>query len=424
MAVGVARRTPRWWTRRGVRMAAAVAVASLAAHGGPPAALAAPAEPVESAQEMTLQSLGLPSRELFGASNAVAVFFPPPAAPLAPAGSLLRLFLAHSPVLDPTASTAAVSVNGEELAVLELDAGSVDGAVAEVRVPTAVLHPDTPNLLELRFELRVAGRPATRADDLSAAVRLENQTLLRYQLYGPPGTPPPARLDAYPFPLAGARAIGPARLGLVLPERPTDADLASGLGLVADLARRSPGQVAPQVVTTDQLDWLRAAGSPVLAVGPEGRLPAADPLLRAAGFASAGSGWVTPDGRALAPEDGLLAAVTSPWDGHSPLLLVTGAGDAAVGRAAAALARPGALPRDGSYAVVRPGRPPAPVAAAPAPGGTVAFPALGVQGVQVRAGGRRSVSLAFTAPAVDPTGAGDLVLDVAHSPWPAGQRSW
>src|SRR6266702_1586501 len=152
MAVGVARRTPRWWTRMGVRMAAAVAVASLAAHGGPPAA------------------------------------------PLAPAGSLLRLFLAHSPVLDPTASTAAVSVNGEELAVLELDAGSVDGAVAEVRVPTAVLHPDTPNLLELRFELRVAGRPATRADDLSAAVRLENQTLLRYQLYGPPGTPPPARL--------------------------------------------------------------------------------------------------------------------------------------------------------------------------------------------------------------------------------------
>src|SRR2546430_111941 len=108
--------------------------------GGPPAAAAAPAAPVDSAQAVTLEALGLPAQQLFGPSTAVAVSPPPPAAPLAPAGSLLRLFFSHSPLLDPTASSARVRVNGEELAALALDPSSADGAVAEVRVPTAALR--------------------------------------------------------------------------------------------------------------------------------------------------------------------------------------------------------------------------------------------------------------------------------------------
>lgn len=93
-------------------------------------------------------------------------------------------------------------------------------------------------------------------------------TLLRYQLFVPPGFPAPARLSAYPFPLVGAHGAAPARMGLVLPDPPNTAELAAGFRLVADLGRLSAGQqVAPEAVTTGQLDWLRAGGLPALITG-------------------------------------------------------------------------------------------------------------------------------------------------------------
>src|SRR5436190_18060025 len=61
---------------------------------------------VESAQDFTLEAMGVPSQTLYGPANSVAAFFPPPAGPLAPAGSALRLVFSHSPLLDPAASTA------------------------------------------------------------------------------------------------------------------------------------------------------------------------------------------------------------------------------------------------------------------------------------------------------------------------------
>jgi hypothetical protein len=164
---------------------------------------------------------------------------------------------------------------------------------------------------------------------------------------------------------------------------------------------------------------------PALVVGTLSGLPAAEPLLRAAGFARGKAGWTTPDGRAVGPEDGVVAAVTSPWDRRSPIVLVTGVGDGGVARAAEALTAPARLPAGAAYALVHPGAPLGPAPDAPRPGGTLTFPTIGAPGqdIQVQGAGRHSVSLTFTAPAVDASGTGDLELSVGHSRVPAGQSA-
>ncbi|HEY7199503.1 MAG TPA: cellulose biosynthesis cyclic di-GMP-binding regulatory protein BcsB, partial [Candidatus Dormibacteraeota bacterium] len=278
MASGVWRaRTPAA-ALAAARAAAAGVAAGLAAPLAAAAALAAAPSPtpspppsggVESAQDVTLEALGVPTQTLYGGANSVAAFFPPPPGALAASGSLLRLVFSHSPLLDPAASTATALVNGQELGTVAMDGSTANGGVADLKVPAGALSGDRANLVEVRFQVRLTGRPAAPGtDDPSAFVRLESQTLLRYQLFVPPGAPPPARLDAYPFPLLTTHGAAPARLGLVLPAPPNPADLAAGFRLVADLGRRGAGQqVAPEAVTFGQLDWLRAGGLPALVVG-------------------------------------------------------------------------------------------------------------------------------------------------------------
>src|SRR5439155_15154728 len=137
------------------------------------------------------------------------------------------------------------------------------------------------------------------------------------------------------------------------------------LSVAADLGRRALAQQPqPEVVTAGSSDWLRSAGKPAVVVGTIGRLPLAERVLQTAGFSGSARGWSAPDGRQLQPADGVLATVTSPFDGQSPLLLVTGFTDGGLARAAAALTgAPGSagaarsLPA-GTYAVLREGAEP------------------------------------------------------------------
>ena len=389
----------------------------------PPPTPAPQAGPIESAQELTLEALGLPTQTVFGRSNSVAMLFPPPAGPLAGTGSLLRVVFAHSPLLDPAASTVAFVINGQRLASIALEASTADGAIVELHVPTPALRGDGPNLVEVRFDLRLAGRAGDDGDNPSAFARLEGQTLLRYQLSVPPGSPPPARLEAYPFPLVGTHALAPARLGLVMPRPPADPDLGAAFRLVADLGRRSQGQeVVPEVVTANQVDWLRAGGVPALVVGALQGLPAADAVLRAAGFTTDGATWISPDGAPLAPGDGILAAVVSPWDHQSPIVLATGGTDDAVGRAVTALVAPGSRRPSGGFAIVRPGTPPGPDTS-PRPGTTMPIAALRSLDLAVQGTGGHTATLTFAAPPVDRGDSGLLMVHVGHSALPAAPRS-
>jgi hypothetical protein len=423
LATNVVRQVPATTVSRAAASSPSRAVPAPPAAPAP-APTPALAGAVGSAQELSFDGLGLGTQTLYGRANTVVAYFPAPAGTLASNGSALRLVVAHSALLDPLTSALHVLVNGQERTVLALDASNVDGAVQEVALSTAALHADQPNLVELRFDARLAGRTNDQGADPGVFVRLDGQTLLRYQLYAPAGAPPPARLDAFPFPLTGGHGTAPARLGLVLPSSPTGPDLTTAFRIAADLGRLSVGQqVAPEVVSAGQLDWLRSGGIPALVVGTIDRLSSADPLLRAAGFTPTQSGWKAPDGRQAGRDTGVVAAITSPWDRRTPLILVTGATDAAVSRAAGALSQPGRIPPASVFVLVNPDQQwpaPAPV---PEPNGIVTFPALGDQGLLAQGPGHHRAGLPFLAPAVDGSGTASLQLTVGHTPVPAGSLS-
>jgi hypothetical protein len=411
----------RSWTRTASVMALS-AVVLPAAGAGALAAVSPPHRPApipsptpgapaptvtvqDSAQEITLDSLGLSAQTVEGSSGSVAVLVPPPATQPAASGNFVRIFFAHSSLLDPAGSSVTVAVNGQPLSAIRLDATNADGSVFEARVAGSALHAARPNLMEARFELKLAGAPAT--GDSAAYARLEPQTLLHYQLYGPPGSRPPPRLESYPFPLV-SRA-GSSRVGLILPHPIAEADLRVALRLAADLGRRAPSQqLEPEVVTTGANDWLRTSGASALLVGTIGRLPIAESVLRAAGFSGSASGWTAPDGQPVGPADGLLATVTSPFDGQSPVTLVSGFGDDALYKAGQALIESRGGQPAGSYAVVRQLAADGPAAAPLRPGGSVSLADLGADAAQFRGDGARSLTLPFTAPPVDPGSSGSL----------------
>jgi Bacterial cellulose synthase subunit len=398
----------------------ALAATSSATPAPSPSAIpgAQPTAGAEPAQEISMESLGMGSQAVQGGSGSVEVYLPPPAGPLASAGSFVRVFFAHSPLLDAAASSLTVAVNGQPLTSIRLDGSNADGSAFETRVVGSALHGDGPNLLQARFELKLAGAPAT--GDSAAYARLEPQTFLHYQLYGPPGSRPPPRLESYPFPFA-ARA-GSSGVGLVLPRPAAEADLRAALRLAADLGRRALAQhPQPEVVTAASSDWLRSAGKPALLVGTIGRLPLAERVLQTAGFSGSARGWSAPDGRQLLPADGILATVTSPFDGQSPLLLVTGFSDDGLARAAAALtgAAGAAAPLPaGTYAVLREGTQGTVAAAAGSwtrPGEALSLDAL-ASDAAAGGSGSRYVVLPFAAAPVDPGLAGTLELRSRGTP--------
>jgi len=57
----------------------------------------------------------------------------PPAVEPASAGSFVRIFFAHSPLLDPSGSSVTAAVNGQPLLSLRLDSSNADGSVFEAR---------------------------------------------------------------------------------------------------------------------------------------------------------------------------------------------------------------------------------------------------------------------------------------------------
>ncbi|MDQ6742361.1 MAG: cellulose biosynthesis cyclic di-GMP-binding regulatory protein BcsB, partial [Candidatus Dormibacteraeota bacterium] len=329
----------------------AFAIGVLAASAPATAAAADVARnPLEATQEVTFAALGLGDQTVHGPAGSILTYFPAPPAPLAPSGNFVRVFFGHDAPDDP-AATLAVTVNGAPLAVVPLNAGTRAGGVFEKEVPAAMLHPDRPNRLEVRFSLVPPGRPASA--DLYG--QLGSRTLLHYELRALDGGAPDA-LEDYPAGLlgpSGAQA-GPAPLALFLPSQPDTTEVAAMARLMADLGRRARSyRVEPQVSPTDPVGWLGSASSPALMVGRLDRLPAAGGILQRAGFTRTPEGWRPPRAASAVPADAGIVAVTETPDARGkPVLLVSGGSDRAVVRAADALIGGQGAQLSGRYAVV------------------------------------------------------------------------
>jgi hypothetical protein len=412
MGFNLLARSPRRALRAlSVTMAGGALAGAWGLGGQPPVGHAASVPPpaADSAEEVSLGALGLTAQPVFGPSGSVAVWMPAPMAPLAPSGSFIQIFFMHSPILAAPGSTVTLAVNGAPVATLPLDASSAGGATFDAPVPAFLLRGDGPNLIEARFFLRApAGEGAS-----TIYARLDPQTLIHYQLFKAPGGHPVPGLRGYPFPLVGRGGLG--RLGLVMPPLSSDGELSSAFRLAADLGRRAYLlEVLPQVVTAHQAEWLRSSATPALLIGTLGRLPLANEVLRAAGFRP-GVLWSGPAGEEIGDSDGLVVPAVSPWDGRTPLLLVSGRTEAALANATAALAEAGGPPPSGPYLIAPPrGSRPAPPQAPQA----AVFPPRPEEGVGLEAlgAGAHTLSFPFVLPAVAANRAGLLDLRLSHGP--------
>lgn len=388
--------------RIGALAGAAALVGTALAQALLPRLVLAEDTPPAPVQELSLDGLGVGSQAVFGSDGISEVYFPPPAAGLAGSGSFVRLFFAHSPNLG-SGSGAVIAVNGQPLTTVQLTNGTAAGGVMEVRTPPSILTQQAPNRLEVRFMLHSAAQPPPAATDLYG--RLDGQTMIHYQLAAPAGGRP-AGLETYPFSLLGGLSADQT-LGVVLPSSPNREELGTAFRLLADVGRRaSPQRPIPRLVLSDQLRWLTSGGHPALIAGRVDRLPS-PALLDAAGWRHTDRGWTGPGGQLLGSDDGLVATVTSPWDHRSPLLLVSGASDSGLARAAAALVGVSAVPLGGQSAVVS--RSESEAARVPQ---SITLNLAAPRALAPSAAGRYRASMGFVAPPVDPEAGSLLQLRV------------
>jgi Bacterial cellulose synthase subunit len=279
--------------------------------------------------------------------------------------------------------------------------GTAAGGVMEFPVPLTMLSEQAPNRLEVRFTMRSASQPAAAPSDLFS--RLDGQTMVHYQL-AVPGGGRAAGLETYPFSLLAAGGVA-RNLGVVLPGQPEPGEMGSALRVLADIGFRA-GALHPtaRLISSDSATWLSKGGQPAIVIGRLDRLPS-PALIDAAGWKRADKGLNGPDGRALALEDGLVTTFISPWDHHSPLVLVTGATDGALAKAVAALVGTTGLPVANSYAVATRQE-----TDTPAPVESVPINLNAPKALLPTEPARYRTSMSFAAPPADPESTGQLEL--------------
>ncbi|MDQ6638012.1 MAG: cellulose biosynthesis cyclic di-GMP-binding regulatory protein BcsB, partial [Candidatus Dormibacteraeota bacterium] len=299
---------------------------------GPAAAPLQPVSATDLAQEISITDLGAGPQTVHGQAGSINIAFPAPAAPLASSGSFVRVFFGHSATIPP-GSRIEVAVNGRPLSDSALSTGTAGGAVFESRVPQEILSRDGPNLLQARFLLAAGGQAAE-----GLFGRLDGQTLIHYALQRPAGADSLA-LNDFPYSLIEpASATSSPPLALVLPDKPEAAELGDALRLTAAVGKSARSRrVQPKVITTGQADWPSGVVGPAVVVGRAERSPLISRLLQAAGFSKTARGWRSPGGQVAGTDDGLLASLISPFDGRTPLVIVAGGSEAALGRATDAL---------------------------------------------------------------------------------------
>lgn len=386
---------------RGSALAAAVLLAAALSAGT--AALssrpAAGAEPPAVAQEISLDGLAIGTMTSHGAHGLLETFFPAPGAPLSTSGSFVRVFFGYSPQSGP-GSTMVIAVNGRAITTVDLDRGHAAGGVLEVPIPASLIDLKRPTRLQVGFDL-AAG---SAAQELLYG-KLEAPTLIHYSLAslasGLPG------LETYPWSLLATDASSAAvpTLGVVLPSPPDMAEAGAALRIFAELGR----QVATQrlrlnVIPPSQLGVPETQGGGVVLVGRLDHLPAAQRVLAAAGWRSAPDGWTAPNGKVARADDGLVVTALSPWDNRTTLVLVSGATNTALARAAGALVGRGTTALAGAYGI-------APVPALETPREPLrSFQLSGPEASYIATAGGRSyeADMSFVAPIVGRGQSADL----------------
>ncbi len=226
---------------------------------------------------------------------------------------VLELDFAHSAALLADRSHLTVTLDGQAVGSVRLDAANANNGKLAVRLPRGLLQPYN------HVGLRAAQHYGAQCEDpfdpgLWTRVQKTSRVTMKYRARAV--EPDLARL---PYPLFDATGYGPAALTLVLPPAPSTStiDALGRIGLALGRYADYRGVALDGVVQT-----VREAKTHALLVGVWGETPEIRALL----------GEVGPR-----PSQGLVALVPNPADPTRAVLVVTGADADGLGRAVLAV---------------------------------------------------------------------------------------
>ena len=279
---------------------------------------------------------------------------------------VLKLSLAHSAALVPSRSHLTVLLNEHPIGTVRLDATNINDGAVEFVLPRSQLK----DYNALRFAV-VQHYTDDCEDPFDPALwtRISTESTLHLTYDREPVT---EGLEAWPYPIVDALALGAVTLTPVLsgPPSPETARAAGQVALtLGRLASYHTLQVVPAVAT------LADARSAALIIGTMDENPVLQELLGPL---------------SLGPTDGVVAVLPNPADPTLAVLIVSGGGPEGVAKAALALTAQDRQPvLTGTIAIVRDAvasaPPPNTQSPRPAPRAD-SFPisALGVEGRTVR----------------------------------------
>ncbi|MDE3111888.1 MAG: cellulose biosynthesis cyclic di-GMP-binding regulatory protein BcsB [Chloroflexota bacterium] len=389
------------------------AAGSAAARGFPPPA------PFASIQ---LAQLGYGDDTLQGPLVSADWFIPGPAdfllgAPKSGDVSYLDMDVIPSELLTKE-SVLVVYWNGVPISDRQIGATSGARERFRVAVPFELIDPEV-NRLSVQAQLRLAidTCEAGSVDSPARHLTIMSSSTVTYS-YAQPLVPEPAPvrpdLASYPLPFFSPTHPQPAPVRIIVPDSPSATEL-TALGEVATQLGQYAGDRGLKVELQRASDVHESdlASTHVILLGKRSSLP----LLRGlqgAPLGQDGSGFLDASRRPIPEDSGVVMVMPSPWSPARGLLVVSGTSDAAVGKAALALAgRDGIAALRGTYAIV----PDAAPYAAPAAAATVAtrLSDLGHKDEQVNGVGDHAISFTAFLPSVPRDASVALDLAVSHS---------
>ncbi|HZQ37599.1 MAG TPA: cellulose biosynthesis cyclic di-GMP-binding regulatory protein BcsB [Dehalococcoidia bacterium] len=302
--------------------------------------LTAAAPPAWGASAASFAQLGLDRRQVSGpGEHDVELSFDRPSGWTLGDGSVLQLSVAASTALHADTSWIAASVNGYDLGTQKLQAGDESAHSYRFDLPAELLNTDLNGAPQRRLDLQVrvyldlsqTGCTQSAPDSAWAALEPTSAWLLPHTRY--------TGRDLGRFP-AGLLSGDGTPLTVVLPAKPTQAELNAGIQVLAALGRWTAEDVTqlPRLVPADQLPLDQPVrGNAVLVGGPDRNLISGVAERAAPGLFAA----PTPAASASADGNagGWLRLAPSPWDKRATVLALSGADDAGVQAAATALTK-------------------------------------------------------------------------------------
>lgn len=296
----------------------------------------------------SLKDIGYGDIVLRGGRSSADVWFPGPG-PVQMNGAVLDLKFNHSGQLDPEHSSLVVSVNDHLLSSIYLTDANRGITDVKISIPPGFLKTDQ-NHLSLGASLSKVHAPCTLTDDQSLWVTVFSKTQITYSV-GQSITSS-SDLKDFPAPFINSWLPQPSVIELYLPRAASSNLIGGALTLAADLGQAASGR--PATLQASSLNQLTTSDRNVIALGLPNELSGLATFTSQLPYHLTSKGWQQKNGSSLAPDQGVIALLPSPWQADKSLLIISGSTDVGLAKAIDALgSKDGRATLTGDFAIIQ-----------------------------------------------------------------------